>query len=412
MYKNKTASLLHTSPLILRGQIAFLSKHGATWFWGHFLTASLFVSLRWIDNSENLALLTLWYGAIIMLGVMRWIFDQSFFPDQNYTTEELKNFAQHYLLYSTLTSTLWGISGIVLFSQNTLTQALHLILLTGVVISTLPMLTLSRFALYIQIGVILLPITLNLLLLADSQQQALGLGIMLMAGLLISASQALTNLLNDLNATQIRMEEQAHTDQVTQMPNRRFFDQAFKTEWRRMARESKMISLLMIDVDHFKRYNDKHGHHAGDQCLLTVASCIKSVARRASDIVARHGGEEFVVLLPDTSIEDANEIAERLRKNVEDQRILHADGALPRIVTVSIGVSCCAPPPPAARLNKTQDEPILYPAMLLNAADRALYRAKRNGRNLVEREFCGQTHATVTPLLSNASNNHAVIHAA
>jgi diguanylate cyclase (GGDEF)-like protein len=118
------------------------------------------------------------------------------------------------------------------------------------------------------------------------------------------------------------------------------------------------------------------------------------------------------VLLPDTSIEDANEIAERLRKNVEDQRILHADGALPRIVTVSIGVSCCAPPPPAARLNKTQDEPILYPAMLLNAADRALYRAKRNGRNLVEREFCGQTHATVTPLLSNASNNHAVIHAA
>ena len=189
MYKNKTASLLHTSPLILRGQIAFLSKHGATWFWGHFLTASLFVSLRWIDNNENLALLTLWYGAIIMLGVMRWIFDQSFFPDQNYTTEELKNFAQHYLLYSTLTSTLWGISGIVLFSQNTLTQALHLILLTGVVISTLPMLTLSRFALYIQIGVILLPITLNLLLLADSQQQALGLGIMLMAGLLISASK-------------------------------------------------------------------------------------------------------------------------------------------------------------------------------------------------------------------------------
>jgi diguanylate cyclase (GGDEF)-like protein len=284
---------------------------------------------------------------------------------------------------------LWGVSGFILFSQTANTQAVHVLLLAGAIVAAMPVLALSSFSLYVQIGAILLPITLNMLLLGTTAQQSLAMATLLLGVLLAMASRSITSLLNDLHAVQIQAQEQAHTDPVTQISNRRYFDSTFKTEWRRAAREAKPLSLLMIDVDHFKRYNDRHGHQAGDQCLQIIAQCIKAVARRASDVVARHGGEEFVILLPDTNPEDAALLAERVRKSVEDQRIPHSDGAIPRIVTISIGVSSCTPNVP----HDTQvlhDASVVYPAMLLNAADRALYRAKRNGRNQVAKENCGE----------------------
>lgn len=380
--------MLNTSPLILQGQVAFLSRHGVFWFWGNLLAASLFFLLRWPHSHDSMVLLLIWYTAIVSVSVMRWMFGQRFLPAQQYQSDELQEFGQRYLFYSTVISALWGVSGIILFSQEPLIQAVHLILLAGAVIAAMPVLALSRFALYVQVGAILLPITINLLL-QGATQQSLAFATILLGGLLVMASRSITDLLSDLHSTQIKMQEQAHTDPVTQIANRRYFDNIFKTEWRRASRENKNISLLMIDVDHFKRYNDRHGHHAGDQCLQIIAQCIKSVARRASDVVARHGGEEFVVLLPDTQLEDATMLAERLRKNVEEQRIPHSDGAIPRIVTISIGVSCCRPSAISQTQETVDEASAIYPAMLLNASDRALYRAKRNGRNQVAKETCG-----------------------
>lgn len=388
MNKKKASPSLHTSPLILHGQITFLSRHGSIWFWGNVFAASLFILLRWVEGDENMVLLLVWFMAITGMNVMRWLFGQRFLPSQHYSADELQEFGQRYLIYSTLVSALWGVSGFILFSQEMLVQAVHVILLAGAVVAAMPVLALSGFALYVQIATILLPITLNLLLLGNGAQHSLAMATTLLGMLLAMASRSITSLLNDLQTVQIQMQEQAHTDPVTQIANRRFFDGIFKTEWRRAARDGKTLSLLMIDVDHFKRYNDRHGHHAGDQCLQIIAQCIKSVARRASDVVARHGGEEFVILLPDTHLDDAFLLAERVRKSVEEQRIPHSDGAIPRIVTVSIGVSSCTPNTP----RDTQimdDASIIYPAMLLNSADRALYRAKRNGRNQVAKESCG-----------------------
>jgi diguanylate cyclase (GGDEF)-like protein len=406
MNKKKTGSSLTPSPVILQGQIAFLARHGSTWFWGNLFSASLFALLRWRGQDESMLLLAVWYVAIIAIGIMRWTFEQRYLPSQQYPINELQAFGQRYLFYSTLISALWGVSGVILFSRQELAQATHVILLASAVVATIPVLALSRFALYVQIGVILLPITLNLLLLGGSAHQAVALATALLGILLAMASRSITGLLNDLHATQLQMQEQAHTDPVTQIANRRFFDNIFKTEWKRATREGKAISLLMIDVDHFKRYNDQHGHHAGDQCLQIIAQIIKSVARRASDVVARHGGEEFVILLPDTSLEDAAKLAERLRKNVEEQRIPHSDGALPRIVTISIGVSCCIPIAPRETTGMNS-EAVVYPAMLLNSADRALYRAKRNGRNQVASEHCGQQSITHLSLPSTLESNAA-----
>jgi diguanylate cyclase (GGDEF)-like protein len=268
----------------------------------------------------------------------------------------------------------------------------------------MPVLALSSLGLYLQIGVILSPITINLLWAGSLEQQALAAATLLLGALLAMTSRFVTHLLSDLRQAQLQMQEQAHTDPVTQIANRRFFDVIFKTEWRRAARDGNTLALLMVDVDHFKRYNDKHGHHEGDKCLQRIAQSMKTVTRRASDVVARHGGEEFAILLPNTGLEDAAKLAETLRKNVEELRIPHADGALPRIVTVSIGVACCAP----SHIGEPQEPSaaVVYPAMLLNSADRALYRAKRNGRNQVAKEQCGQS-MLVLPVVSPLVATHA-----
>ncbi|MBU0656928.1 MAG: GGDEF domain-containing protein [Gammaproteobacteria bacterium] len=404
MNKKKTNLSGNVSSSSSQGTIAYLFRHGAVWFWGNLLAASLFVLLRWVESDQDMPLLLIWYTAVIAISTARLMFGQRFLASRQYADDELDEFGQRFLVSSTLISALWGVSGFVLFSQQVLVQAVHVLLLAGAVIAAMPVLAVSRVALYLQIGIILLPITLNLLLLTDTSHQALAVATMVLTALLVMASRSITHLLQELHAAQVSMQEQANTDPVTQISNRRFFDSIFKTEWRRAARDGNNIALLMIDVDHFKRYNDRHGHHAGDQCLQIIAQCIKSVARRASDVVARHGGEEFAILLPDTSIEDATLLAERLRKNVEEQRIPHSDGAIPRIVTISIGVSCCTPTSPR-NIQATPEAELVYPAMLLNAADRALYRAKRNGRNQVAREICGASNITLN--LSSQATTHA-----
>lgn len=393
----------------LHSHFIFLSRHSSIWFWGNFFAASLFTLLFWTETKADFTLLFVWYVVLISLSIIRWIFGQRFLPGQTNlpSQEELHTFVQRHLVYSTLISTLWGVSGFILFSQQALVQATHVLLLGSAVVAAMPVLTLSRMALYLQIGMILLPITLNLLLHNEPTQQILAIAALLLGGLLGMAARFVNQLLDDLNAAKLQMQEQAHTDPVTQIPNRRFFDHIFKAEWRRAARENQTLSLLMIDVDYFKRYNDHHGHHAGDQCLQIIAQCIRASARRAADVVARHGGEEFVVLLPDTSLEDAAKLAERLRKNIEEQHIPHSDTGIPRIITVSIGVAACHP---TAQGNMSPDKEsiITYPAMLLKAADRALYRAKRNGRNQIAKDICGQTTIDLpaqqsTPVITRAA---------
>jgi diguanylate cyclase (GGDEF)-like protein len=161
----------------------------------------------------------------------------------------------------------------------------------------------------------------------------------------------------------------SYLDAVTEVSNRRSFEEELATEWRRSTRTGSALSLLMIDVDDFKAYNDALGHRAGDECLKTVATVIDEGVRRAGDVVARYGGEEFAVLLPDTDGPGAAALAERIRSAIEARGIAHP--ATPRSVTVSIGV---------ATVNGTEDGD---PSALVRAADAALYQAKRDGRNRV-----------------------------
>jgi len=160
-----------------------------------------------------------------------------------------------------------------------------------------------------------------------------------------------------------KLEELATTDALTGLRNRRKFDEAIDSEWRRARRHNTPLSLLMIDADHFKNYNDTYGHQAGDQVLVGIAICISDSVKRAGDCAARYGGEEFAALLPGTASADAMMIAETIRRKVQGW----SDD--PAISTVSIGIASVTP---AAGADWTE---------FVNAADKALYAAKAAGRN-------------------------------
>ncbi|HZK02426.1 MAG TPA: diguanylate cyclase, partial [Anaerovoracaceae bacterium] len=165
------------------------------------------------------------------------------------------------------------------------------------------------------------------------------------------------------------LEKISMVDGLTNISNRRYFDNFLQKVWGINARESFPLALLMIDIDRFKNYNDKYGHLEGDKCLKEVAKEINNTVKRKGDFVARYGGEEFVVLLSNTSIDGAIILAEKIRINIEDL-VIKNDG-LASSVTVSIGV---------ASMIGVVDAP---PNKLIEAADQALYQAKKEGRNRV-----------------------------
>ena len=165
-----------------------------------------------------------------------------------------------------------------------------------------------------------------------------------------------------------RLVQQSSMDKLTSLANRRSFDEALAVEWQRAARSGSTLSLLMVDIDHFKQYNDNYGHVAGDECLRRVARVLDNRVRRAGELVARYGGEEFVLLLPGADMAHACETAEQCLLQMQDEALPHVASATSPIVTFSIGVASIRP-------GNEQEA-----TSLVNAADTAMYRAKSGGR--------------------------------
>jgi len=177
--------------------------------------------------------------------------------------------------------------------------------------------------------------------------------------------------LMQLKQSQDKLARSARVDGLTQVNNRREFEHNIETEWRRAQRSKRSLSLIMLDIDHFKLFNDGYGHLAGDGCLRTIAQTIKASVQRAQDMVCRYGGEEFAVILPDTDLKGAELIAEKIRKAVSDLRIEHKYSTSGDTTTVSVGVACINPSKEGT------------PHELIELADQALYQSKGQGRNRI-----------------------------
>jgi diguanylate cyclase (GGDEF)-like protein len=178
-------------------------------------------------------------------------------------------------------------------------------------------------------------------------------------------------LVRELETANRKLRELSMIDGLTGIANRRCFDACISEEWRRHAREDAPLALLMVDVDSFKALNDARGHLNGDECLRDIARLCSEGVRGDGDLVARYGGEELAILLPGCALDDAVRVAEHLCDAVRDRRMPHPDSPVGPYVTVSIGVAAIRP----AQAVSPQD--------LIGAADRALYAAKRRGRDSV-----------------------------
>lgn len=176
-------------------------------------------------------------------------------------------------------------------------------------------------------------------------------------------------LYQQLETANHELQRLAAIDGLTQVANRRRFDEYLQQEWQRMLREQLPLSLILCDIDFFKLYNDTYGHQAGDDCLRQVAQVIQNSAKRAIDLPARYGGEEFAVVLPNTDQEGAILVAQDIQTGVKQLGIAHAASKVNAMVTVSLGVSNTIP------------SVITSPELLINAADKALYQAKAEGRD-------------------------------
>lgn len=169
-----------------------------------------------------------------------------------------------------------------------------------------------------------------------------------------------------------KLESLSTLDGLTGIANRRSFDNHIQINWKSCVREALPLSIIMIDIDYFKAYNDNYGHLKGDDCLIEVAKTIAHCIKRPTDFVARYGGEEFVMVLPGTDKKGALEVAERVRRNVEAHAITHEYSKIMPCVTISLGVATITP-----HFCDSMEE-------FINRADKALYQAKLGGRNRIE----------------------------
>lgn len=176
---------------------------------------------------------------------------------------------------------------------------------------------------------------------------------------------------HQLLSLQKELEELSFKDGLTGIANRRMFDSVMELEWTNARRNNQPLSLIMLDIDYFKQYNDEYGHIQGDDCLKRVAKTLSSAATRSRDFFARFGGEEFVLVLPETDEAAARKVAERCRKLIFKQQIPHAKSQASHVLTISSGV--------ATRIPSHLDEPIAF----IEEVDRKLYLAKQKGRNCI-----------------------------
>ncbi len=208
-----------------------------------------------------------------------------------------------------------------------------------------------------QVGLALLVTTLLVLALIGG----------LMLEPMVRGMQRNTRQLEEAN---LQLKRLSFLDGLTGIPNRRAFEERLQLEWRRAMRHGSSIAVLMIDIDHFKEYNDHYGHQRGDDCLFQLAQRLRNSISRPGDFVARYGGEEFAIILPDTDLEGARAVAENLRRRVAGLRIPHSTSPVREMVTISVGAAAVVP-------DAASPAPVA-------AADHALYRAKQLGRNRVE----------------------------
>jgi len=356
----------------------------------HFIPALM---IYWLvrDYTSQIMALT-WLGTLTVINALRFL-DISITRTKLHTITDYRTLEKKFALGCAMLGTAYGV-GLFLFLP--LLPHLNQITILGVVITVIPVAMVSfstdklsflsyylpalglpvfqclllgdLFHIYIAIfGIVYLYVVITLF---DWHYDVLAEAINLRLtnqGLVIS----LTSSNKQLEALNKRLEAISTVDSLTNLANRRHFDDALQRELLRAQRAQTPISLIMLDIDFFKQYNDEYGHVVGDNCLRLISTVLQENVKRPGDMAARYGGEEFCIIMPDTDQRGALNLAEQIKKEVESLNIPHGKSRITNHVTISMGTATTVP-----GLQVTTN-------MLINAADKSLYTAKKDGRNLI-----------------------------
>ncbi|GAA3956055.1 GGDEF domain-containing protein [Allohahella marinimesophila] len=367
-----------------RQLLASFVKQTPTVITGHLLVASINIGLFWQQISH--AFITAWMMFLLAIGLVRWLMTRQYQQQQQSLAP-----ARWRSIFATSSLSL-GLAWCVwcIYVSTTIQYAgtgLSIVVVTsaGLVAGAVASTSSSLLSYICFSAPILLPFS-GLLLLND-QSETWGIGLLMVLFFIITWNQVRRingvlkeSIINSLNleASQKQAEKLANElhqlstqDALTGVTNRRGFDETLSREWLRARRAGTPLTLLMIDADFFKPYNDTLGHLAGDDCLRRIAASLTGYARREGEVVACYGGEEFAVLLPGTTGPEGVTIAEAIAKDIADLDIPHPASGVAKRITVSIGVHSVVP----GELEDSQT--------LVSHADRALYQAKADGRNCI-----------------------------
>ena len=377
------------TPKILSEQIDF-------WFDVFPITASMLtvsvLVIAYLVWSEVSQVEAIYWLAVAILVVLARVGLYYGFKSAGTDSQNVVNWCRAFILGAFLSACVMCFAGVKFFPHLSLTsQMVFILLIIGVVSGALPILStdLKYYVIYLVLNIG--PVAFGNLASEQMTLRIIGaltfvfIGMMVLSGYLFSRalldslvyryrSEVLAERLqianNRLSAANQELQEISTTDELTGLYNRRYFNHRFGEVWADHLREGGVLSALMIDVDYFKLYNDNFGHLQGDNCLKRLAEEVMCVIQRPRDFVARFGGEEFIVLLPNTSLDGAKEVASRIHTRVEHLAMPHKREDQYSRVTVSIGGSMVSP-----KESVSKDS-------FLQRVDQALYQAKRNGRNM------------------------------
>lgn len=346
-------ALLHHSVFVLLGNLA--------------ASAALTVGL-W--GTVQPGLLIGWLSVMAVFNIVRWVAGRRF-PKEAISDPVMLRWDRRFILSAVFSGILWGLAGWLFYIPDQPQHNLFLaMVITGMCAAATASLSFHRMAYPVFVLPAITPITWHLMLGQNLLANTVGFVLPFYFLLLYMLSRKIYETAHDSILGRINSQYQAMRDHLTGIANRRAFEEAMDREWYRAMRDRNHLSLIIADIDNFKLHNDTFGHAEGDQILKRVAMLLEKCIQRGADLVARIGGEEFAIILPDTDLESAIALAESMRMDIKE-RAAGDDTNKPE-VTMSFGVSSLIP------------ESSRQLSRLVSRADMALYKAKENGKDRVE----------------------------
>ena len=361
-------------------QVKALHQQTLPSFLGNLISGCVLCYAEW-DVIPNKITIFCWLGLLVLSIILRAIVAYCYLR-ANPREEDAGFWLKIFMVGLVFSAIIWASAVIVLLPTDDLPHRVFLVfIMTFLMVEAVNILSSVQQACNTFLILLVLPLTITFLLSTNHIEFIMGIMLLPYSVVMFKFSRNFNHTVTEALRYRFELEQLVLIDSLTSISNRRHFDMYIQQEWSRAMRNNANLSLILIDVDNFKAYNDHYGHQAGDDCLRQVASSLRQTAKRSSDLVARYGGEEFVVVLPETTSSGTLNIAQKLHQVVEGLNIEHKYSLAAPVVTISVGVSSIVPTEGFSMQN------------LIYAADQALYNSKHNGRNQVS---LGEVHPNAT----------------